>query len=123
MGTEARSPLPWGLTSRVALACAVLLVLGAFLPAIAAADYRNPRLSGLESWQPDFLRIDNSLVTLLGRRETGRLQGTKKVREDVNVDLSRHLLVANRRYGEIRVAPEFVQDLHTATLAAARAAA
>lgn len=122
MGTEARITGSRGPASRVALFCALLLLWGALLPADASADYRNPRLTGNSSWQPEAFRTDESLVSLLGDRPQGRLKGSNKVREDVEVDLERRVVVAQRRYGEVLVAPEFVEDLTAATLAAARVA-
>ncbi|MBZ0266584.1 cell surface protein SprA, partial [bacterium] len=106
----------------MALLCVLLALWAALHPAPAAADYRNPRLTGNSSWQPGFLRVDQSLVTLLGDRPQGRLKGSTKVREEVEVDLERRVIVAQRRYGEVLIAPEFVEDLTTATLAAAQAA-
>lgn len=86
------------------------------------ADYRNPRLTGLQSWQPAFLRTDESLVSLGEVRNPGRLSGSDKVREDVHVDPERGVVVATRRYGDVLLAPEYVEDLETAGRASARAA-
>lgn len=100
------------------------LIAGLLLVALAGparADYVNPRFLGSHPWQPDAIRTDESLVSLFGRPQA-LLKGTDKVREDLEVDPEGGRVIARRRYGTVLVAPEWVQDLRGAVLAAARRA-
>ena len=109
---------------RNALACAALGALAALAPGSAqGADYHNSRLGGFATWLPEHVQGEVSLVTLTGGRENGLLKGSKKVRQDVEVQLDRGVIVVRERYGDVLLGPEFIQDITSATLAAVETAA
>ena len=121
MGTQASHSWPPGPVFRIILLNAAMLA--AFANPVQA-DYRTRQIEGNRPWSPESFRTDRSLVSLQRTRGSGRLSiPPRKVREEVEIDLVAGVLRVNQLYGPrdetIPVAPEYVQDLRTATLAAA----
>ena len=111
--------IPRGLPPVLGLFCALASVAGTLLGvAPAAAEYRNPRLLGLRPWEPAYLRDDEPLVGL-NRPPRGYLQGTRKVREEFDVDLETGRITIRRMYGDTILGPEYVGSLDSTTRAAA----
>ncbi|NNE42994.1 MAG: hypothetical protein HKN12_02190, partial [Gemmatimonadetes bacterium] len=97
----------------------MLSLVGA--PDRAEAAYQNPRLYGDPVWEPDHVRIEESLGRLQPRYR-GYLRGPKRVREEIDIDLEAGVVVIRSTYGNVPVAPEWIEDLTTASKAAARRA-
>ncbi len=122
MGTEAPFPRTAGLAGQLFL---LLFALSVTLPSTARADYRTNQIQGDSFWLPRYLQERRSFVSLFGAPPRGLLKGiNKNVRDTMEIDLEGGRVTVRRQYGPADpssplVIPEYVQDVRTATLAAA----